>query len=248
MGIMRLSNITVYARQSNNDDFSMWYWLQIEKKLRKKQFIEFQYQIRFNNNATYFNRSSFNFSYGKKIYPNLQIEGLYQFITNYKTDQHTFFLGLSYNKRIVRNVAFSYRSAVQHARNYFTEIERIDKPYIEWRNRVRLSYYVNNLFSVSASAEPYLKFSSKNNATLTRIRCVANTQYRFNKYQTFSVFYLVEPGLVFNKKQKTDYVSGIVYQFVIPNKFKSFKKILKPKPLKREHKSIDDDESSGIYL
>lgn len=199
-------------------DLSLWIWLQFEKRMANNQYVEFQYQVRFNNNISQFNRTNLNFIYGVNFLRHLQLEGLYQLATNYKIDHHTLFLGLTYKLWITQRFSIFYRTSFQAIRNYFTGDIRADKPYSEWRNRIRIRYKINNLYLITLSAEPYFKFQPTLPIHLSRIRFVSEFHYRFNKYQMFSFFYLMEPDIISYSKLETDYVFGVIYHFRLPNK------------------------------
>ncbi len=223
-----------FSQKGWEKDFSLWTWIQFEKKIRNNQYAEFQYQVRFNNNMSQFNRSNLYFIYGINFLKHMQLEALYQLNLNYEADQHTFFLSLSYKQKLNQRFSVFYRTSFQTVRNYFTGDAGADQPYSEWRNRARLNYKINNLLSTSVSAEPYLKLTSEYPAYISRIRFVSQLNYRFNKYQGFSVFYLAEPDVITYSKPDMDYVLGITYHFRFPDKTKAFKKIFRPKKLIRE--------------
>lgn len=219
------------AQSARDKDLGLWTWLQVEKNMKKGQYFEFQYQTRFTENISQFNRTNLYFIYGKTfLQKRLQVEALYQLNLNHTADQHTLFLGATYKQKLKGPFLLYFRTAVQYIRNDFTGIYAIDKPYIEWRNRVRFIYKLNNLFSTSISGEPYLRFSNTQRGALTRARFVWNFNYRFNKFQTFSVFYLIQPDIA-ARNPKTNYVIGLTYHVRLPNKKKERKKFFNPKSL-----------------
>ncbi|NUM31002.1 MAG: DUF2490 domain-containing protein [Bacteroidetes bacterium] len=229
------------AQENTKKDFSLWTWFQLEKKIGKKHSIEFQYQARFNQNVTQFNRSNFYFMYGLDFKKKYNAEILYQLTTNHKTDQHTFFFGLTYKHPLTRRTSFFYRTSVQAVRNYFTGEMYSDKPYVEFRNRVRFSYKINKMFGMAVSGEPYIKHSYKHYAYLSRIRFVTHLNYKYNKYQSFAAFYLIEPDIISFSQPKIDFVLGITYHLKVPGKKKNFKNFFKP-----YSKSKEDFENDNL--
>lgn len=238
LGISVFLSICTFSQTGRKQDLALWPWIQIEKKIGRHQYVEFQYQVRFNNHISQYNRSNYYFMYGIDFLKHFQAEGLYQLNSNPKADEHTFFAGLTYKQNISQHVSLLYRSSFQTTRNDFTGDKHVDKPYSEWRNRLRSIYKFNNVYSVSLSAEPYLKITDKHPVYLSRIRFVSQFSYRFNKYQTFSAFYLLEPDIVYYSTPSTDHVIGLAYHFTLPDKMKSFKKIFKPKSID----NADDNE------
>lgn len=228
------------AQNTGKQDLSLWTWFQVEKKLPHKQYVEFQYQMRFEDNFSRFDRSNLYFIYGKDLRKHLQADALYQLNMNRKSDQHTAFLGLSYKRKIAHHLSAYFRSSVQYVRNGFTGNYPMDRPYTEWRNRIRLNYSINNLFSTAISGEPYVKFTPGQSGRFSRIRYVWNFRYRFNKYQSFSLFYLLQPDLVTPVQRKTNYALGLTYHIRIPDKAKQFRKFFDPKQL-RLNTDVDKD-------
>lgn len=229
--LLLLPDTSLLAQSNRKQDLGLWTWVQVEKNMKKGQYFEFQYQIRFTENISQFDRSNLYFIYGKTFFrKRLQAEALYQLNLNHVADQHTLFLGLTYKQKLKGPFALYFRSAVQYIRNDFTGVPAIDKPYIEWRNRVRFIYKMNNLFSTSVSGEPYLRFNNVDRGRLSRARFVWNFNYRFNKFQTFSVFYLIQPDII-SSNPKTNYVIGLTYHVRLPNKKKERKKFFNPKSL-----------------
>ena len=221
----------IVAQTTRARDLSLWPWLQVEWNLKKKQYVEFQYQARFNENISQFNRSNLYFIYGKSIGKRWQFETLYQANLNHFINQNTLFAGVTYKKKLPGPFSLYYRTAFQYIRNSFTGIYTVDHPYLEWRNRLRFIYRMNNLFSTSISAEPYLRFNTQDPTHFTRIRYVWNVSYAFNKYQNFTVFYLIQPDISYSTLPKTNYAIGLTYHIRIPDKTKDFQKFFNPKSL-----------------
>lgn len=238
---------TIHSQNKNKQDFALWGWLQVEKKFSKKQYVEFQYQSRFSENVSQFSRSNIYFIYGKDIRKNLNFELLYQLNTNHKNDQHTFYFGFTYKQSLSYRSFATFRTAVQNTHNYFTGDYHADKPYTEWRNRIRLVYRVSSPVQFALSAEPYILFKATESPYISRIRYVAQGTYKFSKYQSCSLFYLVQPDII-STSPDINYVIGLTYHLTLPNKWSNFKKVFKPRE-KEDDSGSDDHEplkGSGI--
>ncbi len=218
-----LSTMVVAQKESKNDLF-FWNWYQINYKVTKKDYVSFQFQNRLKENMSTFNKNNFYFIAGRNINKKINIEALYQLTTNYTNDNHTFYVGLTYKHKI-NDLKIHFRSSVQHIRNYFTGNYKIDKPFFEWRNRLRIFYPLSNSFSVSLSTEPYIKFEAIHQPYFSRIRNVAQFSYDLNRYQSVSLFYLYEPEIITFSSPKNDYVLGFTYQLMLPRKWKKMKKV-----------------------
>jgi hypothetical protein len=211
---------SVYAQQNNND-FSSWLWVQAKYNLNKKTFINGQYQCRFSDNASTFDKSNLFLSVERKLTRSWNSELLYKFTTNARSDQHTLYFGLTYKLKF-RSFIFYYRTAWQHKRNFFSGITALDDPYNEWRNRFRLTYPLGERWTFALSSEPYLAFYNSQ-IFFSRIRNVAQASYSLNKFHSLSLFYLVEPTLNRAFSNGNDFVAGITYQVSIPGKVKDLK-------------------------
>ena len=217
-------SISTYGQLSPKKDFSTWSWIQLEKKTFKHQYVSFQYQARYDNYGFTFNRSNFYLGYGIEYFKKFNTEVVYQFSTSYKKDEHTFFVGTTYKCKLFKKTSLFLRTAVQHTQNYFTGEPIADKPLTEWRNRIRLSYSLNKNYNATLSAEPYLAFDQLHPGHISRIRYVSQLNFRYNKFNNLSLFYLIEPDVITYKRPNTDYVIGITYSIKLPNKWKDFNK------------------------
>jgi hypothetical protein len=232
------------SQSSIAQDFAIWNWVQIEKKIAPTHYVNFQYQIRFVENAQQFGRSNIYFSYSKDFSRNYHSEILYQLNTNLRNDQHTIYWGHTYKQLVNRKFTLFFRSAIQHTQRQFTKEIRIDKPSTEWRNRIRLAYKINKIFTITQSAEVYLKNTPLQPIHWSRMRYVSQLNFRYNKYQSFHLFYLVEPDLISYKQRETDYVLGFTYKIKLPNKWKDYKKLYQPK-FKKPFQWQDDYEKEN---
>lgn len=210
--------------QSSIADFSLWNWYQVNYPVSKKSYANVQWQFRLNENASQFDKSNFYFSYGRNFLKAFNAEVLYQFTTNHSSDSHTLYAGMTYKLKLGKAKLY-YRISVQHIRNYFSGDYRTDEPYSEFRNRIRVSYPIMPSIDVTLSAEPYIKLTSIRNPYLSRVRSVAQVNYTYNRYHSFSIFYLYEPVVYSFSERHTDDVIGITYQVTLPKKLKKIHKI-----------------------
>ncbi len=213
-----------HAQSDVAHDLFFWNWYQFSYKLSKKDYVSFQFQNRLKENMSLFNKNNFYFDVGRNFNKNISAEVLYQLTTNYNIDNHTFYAGLTFKRRMDQ-FKIHYRTSVQHIRNYFTGDYKTDKPFFEWRNRVRIIFPLLHTMTASLSAEPYIKFEAIHKPYLSRIRNVAQLSYNLNRYHAISFFYLYEPEIITYSKRKDDYVIGITYSLSIPRKWKNIQKI-----------------------
>ena len=239
--ILLLITLPSHLCAGSSQDLSLWTWLQAEKRLGHHRYAEVQCQLRFDHNVSEFNRANYYFIVGQEFGSHWQAEVLYQLNTNRHSDQHTFFGGVTYKQKLAKHFSLYYRCSVQTVRNYFTGDPVMDRPYTELRNRLRFSYKFNNRFSAAVSGEPYIKITQRLPAYLSRIRYVSALNYRLNKYQTWTVFYLVEPDVITYGRHNIDYVMGITGHFRLPDKWSGVKKMFHYK----NHEKDDATEDKG---
>lgn len=223
-------------------DFSFWGWIQLEKKIGEKHYVDFQWQTRFNQNATSFQRNSFYFLYGISLTKKWNAEALYQLSTNYTGNQHAFYIGSTYKLNVTNNLSVYARTALQYTRNGFSGFYDQDEPFAEWRNRIRLTYSFNKVYALSISGEPYLRFNTSTPLFLSRVRFVSQFNFKYNKYNSFNLYYLIEPDWSSRTKPRTDYVLGLTYKVNLPSKRKEFKKFFKTKYFKKKEKDDEQQE------
>jgi len=209
-------------------------------KVAKKTALNFQYQCRTNKNATEFDKSNFYLSIERKLGNSFQAEILTQLASDYRQNQYTLYGGMTYKLRFQHFTLF-FRSAVQHKRNYFSGNPRLDNPFFEWRNRIRLAIPFKNHWTFAISTEPYLSFTNYESAYFSRIRNVALVNYQLNKFHAISAFYLIEPTLNQRYSKRNDFVLGLTYQVTIPNKIKDWKRFLDFKEKDEEQKPTRKD-------
>ena len=90
-------------------DFSVWTWNQFYYHFDKSHYASFQYQSRFNENASLFDCANLYFVYGYNPDKKSNLEFLYQLKTDNRRDLHTLYVG--YTRKIkVRSVNLDRKS------------------------------------------------------------------------------------------------------------------------------------------
>lgn len=232
---------SLQAEVKRSGDFSIWNWYQLKYPISKTMYTNVQYQYRIGNNASQFDKSNFYVTLGRNFSKHINAEILYQFTTSSRTDQHTFYAGATYKKKL-RPFTLYYRMSLQEVRKYFTGRPKIDDAYVEFRNRLRVTYPMGSKLDLSLSAEPYLYLKAGQAPSFSRIRNVLMANYSVNRYQSVSVFYLVEPSLGPGPKED-DYVLGLTYQISLPRKWSKMKKIFKAE----KRKEIDPNDRRDLF-
>ena len=220
-------------------DFSVWSSTQLYYYFNKSNYASIQYQNRFNENATQFDNSNLYFIYGHNFNKKNNVEVDYRLRTNYEEDVHTLFWG--YNRKVKLKYFNLYgRIALQHNRNYFSMNESFDRSSTEARFRVRAKYDINKIFSTTISAEPRVELNKADNSYIDNIRYVTQLIMQYNKYQSLTVFYFYQPDIQSFSVPEVNFVLGINYEIILPNKSKSYKKLFKP-----DLKSGDENDSNN---
>lgn len=220
-------------------DFSVWTSTQLYYYFNKSNYASFQYQNRFNENATQFDNSNLYFIYGHNFNKKNNVEVYYRLRTNYEKDVHTLFCG--YNRKIKLKYFNLYgRIALQHNRNYFSLNEKFDRSFTMARFRLRAKYDINKVFSTTISAEPRVDLNRNKNPYLDNIRYVAQLIMQYNKYQSLTLFYFYQPDIQSFSVPEANFVLGLNYEIILPNKSKSYKKLFKP-----DMKTGDENDSNN---
>ncbi|MFM7015192.1 MAG: DUF2490 domain-containing protein [Bacteroidota bacterium] len=222
-------------------DFSLWTWNQVYYHIDKSHYASFQYQSRFNENASQFDCANLYFIYGYNPNKKSNLEFLYQLKTDNRKDLHTLYLG--YTRKIkVRSINLYARIAFQHNRNFFSMNEFYDQSYNELRFRIRAKYDFNKVFSMSLSAEPTFVLSRSESPYIDKLRYVWQTSMQYNKFNAFTLFYIYQPDIYTFSAPETNYVLGIAYEISLRGKVKSVKKFIKP-DIKLEEDSKDNGKN-----
>jgi hypothetical protein len=220
-------------------DFSVWTSAQLYYYFNKANYVSFQYQNRFNENASQFDNANLYFIYGHNFNKKNNVEVYYRLRTNYDEDVHTFFCG--YNRKVkLKYFNFFGRVALQHNRNYFTSKVDFEQSLTRARLRLRAKYEINRVFATTISAEPMVDLSGSESPYIDRIRYVAQIIMQYNKYQSFTLFYNYQPDIHSFSMPEVNYVLGINYEIILPSKSKSYKKLFKP-----DLKSEDGNDSNS---
>ena len=104
--------------------------------------------------------------------------------------------------------------------------------------RSRLTYRFNKKKSVAVSAEPYLVHDGIHPLYIGRIRYVAQVSQRANKFNTFSMFYMIQPDVIDFGQIGTSYVLGLTYALELPDRPKDYPKLFRGN---NKDKRSDDD-------
>lgn len=227
-----LNSNEIHAQRST--DISMWNWFQVYKNLGNKSYVSFQYQARFNNQISTFNSANYYAVIGKNFKNHLNIEAVLQMNTNHKRDSYTSYLGVT-KRWNYKRFFFYIRPSVQYTRSFFTGDYSIDRPLNELRTRFKIRYAFNKHFLLAGFTEPYIAFSALRPTYFERVRNGLQFDFQYNKYNTFTLFYLFQPDVISFSNLSTSQVLGLTYRIVIPKKWK---KLFKYKPEKKEEGDV----------
>ena len=230
--------ISLMGFAQRSSDFSLWTSTQLYYYFNKSNYASFQYQNRFNENASQYDNSNLYFIYGHNFNKKNNVEVYYRLQTNYEEDVHTLFWG--FNRKIKLKYFNLYgRLALQHNRNYFSFNESFDRSSTELRTRLRVKYDINKIFSATLSAEPTVELKGPESPYIDKIRYVAQLSMQYNKYQSVTLFYFYQPDIYSFSVPEANYVLGVNYEIILPGKGKAYKKLFKP-DLK-----LDDENDSN---
>jgi hypothetical protein len=225
-------------------DLAGWGWVQVYKTLDSNKYVSAQYELRLDNNCSTFQSSNFYFVGGINLNKNLNIEALYQFNSNYYKNLNTLYAGITYRIKLNKRFSCYVRTAYQFNQNHLFNAEYKTNPYSEWRNRVRLKYKLNKRISLTFSAEPTIHLNLIQHLTyLDKIRFVGQVSWQYNKYSSFTPFYMVQPQIQALKGTPgVNYMIGLTYQINLPKKWKKFDSIFKYDSKKKQNEPIPTED------
>jgi len=208
-------------------DWELWTTIGIKKNFKKHFSWDASYQIRADHDMHAFKSSYISSGITYELNKYVAFDLSYRYATNYTRDLHRFSgsLILSYK---YKKIEFSLRNMYQNEREYFNSTYELGHtPQNFLRERLQITFAIRKPLKIEISAEPFL-FLSNSGIDLSRLRCIASINYKFYKYHSINLGYLIQPNFPFTKLTQA---ITLEYTYNIPD-WKKLKKIFKPKSKK----------------
>jgi hypothetical protein len=197
---------------SQQKDFQWWNKLTIEKKISPRMRISLTDGLRFHENSTQFSKhfNQVNFSY--RFTPKFSSTFSYRLVQ--KSDKK---IGFSIRNRLQLDLAYntSFRKfSFEFQERFQTQIADINRS-VNWniptnylRTRITVDYKLVSKFKPFVSSEIFYLIGYD----FTNYRLRAGLNYKLNKKNSFSLFYMLDQEINVNKPISV-YVLGTSYKF-----------------------------------
>ena len=226
-------------------DYQTWLWFQVDKDFTKHINLGVQYQERIDATNYSFKWSYFYLNGEYKLNKHFNVQAVYQYCTSYQFDLHSFYVGAT-GKMGIGRWKFALRTAWQNEIVHFSPKyadEQGNETKYEWRNRATVRYKLFSNITAFAFSEPYLRYGYRD-PYIDKIRSGFGIDYDFNKYNTFTLYYLMQPEYDI-KSQTIQNVLGFVYSVSLPRKKMKWHKFFNPKKTKViEEDTPEKDENA----
>jgi hypothetical protein len=202
-----------YAVFAQENDFESWNEIGISKKITKQLQAELSSEIRFNDNATDFNKILNNIGLNYKIIKGIQVSAFYRYTRSFDykygyQNEHSGFINIEYQYKIKR---FELSLRTRYQRNYKNEKDaEVD---VINRNKVSLSYDIyKSPFIPFISFETFVPLNATEGLFISKNRYFAGCKYKINSTNSFAINYGIQQEM--NKKNPVrSYILGLSYGY-----------------------------------
>ena len=154
--IFILSGATVFSQVN---DAGFWTGFGLDYDINKKFSVEYESQVRFNDNVSHLNQYYNEITGGYKIVKGLQTSLTYRYSRknngDYYFNQYRFCLNLSYKYKIKPGITFSTRVRYQHS---FDRLKVVNDIFPDKKNIFRMAFKVSYRNKDFKRIQPYLKY------------------------------------------------------------------------------------------
>lgn len=216
--LLVLSVSLVFTSNAQVNDFQIWTGVSVKKELTKKIQLELEEQIRLSENATAISQFFTEFTTAYKINKHIQIAGNYRFIKKNEPSVFETIHRLSADLELTQKISIislSLRSRFQQ--EFYPEWFYYENPldptqYL--RNKLTVEAKIIKKLNLYIAPELYYQLNNPVGNVFDKVRYAAGLQYKINKKNFISGFYMVQKQLNVSKAD-TDYVVGINYKLKI---------------------------------
>ncbi|MCA6363180.1 MAG: DUF2490 domain-containing protein [Bacteroidetes bacterium] len=198
--LLAICGLAVIPAVAQHNDLRSWNTFSINYDLTKKLTLNFDQELRLQDNLTRINQLYTNIGATYKLNKYVRVAGVYRFIARYKEDNTFGLRNRFYGDLIVKlrpgRFTYVYRARLQYewrGAGYGKEYGRV--PEIYWRNLFKASYKVNDIVSPYLATE--IRFQLQNpripyHNGFDRSRFTGGVDLQVTKNSTFGVYYLLQ--------------------------------------------------------
>ncbi len=214
------------AAFSSNDDFGIWTYIEVEKKINKKFSVNGELELRTKDNSEEIARWGLKLGGDYTVIKGLKVGAAYQYLHFHDTKYWNFqprhrFIMYAQGRYKWNRFVFSLRERVQVTTK--DENERIKSngkkdrykinPAWVWRNRVKVAYDIPKCkVTPSFSFESFYQLNNPDGNQFDGLRYTLSLNYKLNKKNSFELFGVHDRD-VNVKNEEYRYVLGAGYTF-----------------------------------
>lgn len=197
------------------NDAGLWMTVSAEKKISKKFKVVVAEEMRLRENISMIGQLFTDVSLQYKVTKNFLVSGSYRFIMKQTLDfyyepRQRFYADLTYKIKASK-VDFYLRTRVQDQDRYTIPEGENNRQTLYWRNKIAAKYGIKD-FTPFASFEVYYPLNNPQGNVIDGLRYQAGTDYKVNKHNSITLYYLIDQEIQVNNPQNS-YVVGLEYNY-----------------------------------
>jgi hypothetical protein len=205
-------------------DYCLWGEFALEKKISKKLSLEFEEEIRLNQNISRLNYIHSSIGGGYRLNNALKFAFAYRFTGKYTLNdefsyRHRLNLDASYRYSF-SDFTFTYRTRIQSELKNYLSSSNGKNPAWEWRNRF-VAKYSHKKISPYVGFEIFYQIKDARNPELDNTwpkhRLYVGVDYKLKKRNEIGVSFLIQRGIDDDEPNELN-VIGINYSYTLPSK------------------------------
>jgi hypothetical protein len=209
----QVANSNILLAQVN--DAGLWMTVSVEKKISKKFKVVVAEEMRLRENISMIGQLFTDVSLQYKVTKNFLISGSYRFSMKQNLDFMYEPRQRIYGDLVYKNKAnkfdFYIRTRVQEQDRYIVGVSENNLQTWYWRNKVAAKYDAKD-FTPFISFEAYYSLNNPKGNVIDGLRYQAGTDYKLNKHNSFTLYYLIDQEIQVNNPQNS-YVVGVEYNY-----------------------------------
>ena len=220
-GILLFNN---QGYSQNQPDLCQWSEFTLEKKLSKKLSLEFEEEVRFDQNISRFDLLHSSIGLNYRLIKELRFAFAYRFTGDYTiNDKFSYRHRLSFDALYrygLQNLTFTYRSRIQsEIKNYYSSPNGKYPAWV-WRNKLTAKYSFKKTSPFIGAELFYQIYNTRNidqNLSWPKQRAFVGFDYKINKRNEVGASFKLQRG-VDDIDPKEYNVIGFSYTYIFSNK------------------------------
>ena len=206
------------AGMAQSSDFELWVGVAIEKKLSKEFSVEFEEQLRLDENASSVSIVFSQLGISYRVNKHFSIGASYRYLQRRNKDlsfdsKNRYQVDLNARKKLNKKFTLKARTRIQHAFLYLanTELKEPSRSVLIWRNKGAFDFKPKKGYTFGTSVETYHVLNDIEGIYFEKLRLTQSFEYRINKKMDIEVFYRFEKEFNVRNRQKAS-ILGVFYK------------------------------------